>query len=83
MQAAGDDVDGVLDAEQARAYLGMSRASFYNLVREQAIKRYKILSKGRRRYFKKADLDQLNQPIPADEEKPLAARPNGRRRRAG
>lgn len=75
-----DEVDGMLDAEQARAYLGMSRASFYNLVREQAIKRYKILSKGRRRYFKKTDLDQLNQPIPADEEKPPTAR--RRRRRA-
>jgi predicted DNA-binding protein (UPF0251 family) len=56
----------LLAAEDAQVYLGVSRATFWNLVRRYGLVRYKIPVKGKRVFFKRADLDRLREPVRVD-----------------
>ena len=76
-----DETEEMLDAERARAYLAVSRATFYSLVRRFRIQKYAIPAHGRRRFFKKAELDKLKIPVLIAGE-PRRRRRSGRPRRA-
>jgi hypothetical protein len=59
----GDQPEQMMAAEDARAYLGVSRATFYNLVHKFQVSKYQIPAHGRRVFFRKTDLEKLTQPI--------------------
>jgi excisionase family DNA binding protein len=72
-------------AEDARTYLGVSRATFYNLIHKFRVAKYQIPAHGRRVFFKKTDLEKLTQPIlktpsRGDHKKRRRSRRVGRRR---
>jgi excisionase family DNA binding protein len=52
----------LLTSEEAQAFLGVSRATFWNLVRRHDVPRYRIPSKGRRVFFDREDLARLREP---------------------
>ncbi len=51
----------LLTAEQAWQRLGVSRATFWSLVKRYQVPRYTIPLKGRRVFFKPADLEKLGE----------------------
>lgn len=53
----------LLTSEEAQAYLGVSRATFWKLLRRYAIPKYRIPLRGKRVFFRRADLDQLREPV--------------------
>lgn len=57
----------MLTAEDAQVRLGVSRATFWNLVRRHRLQRYKIPAKGKRVFFRRSDVDRLLEPIPVGE----------------
>jgi predicted DNA-binding transcriptional regulator AlpA len=65
--------DELLSLEQATALLGVSRATLFNLIKRYNVPRYQIPVQGKRVFFKRADLETLRQPRPADETKKAAA----------
>jgi hypothetical protein len=54
-------------AEDAQVYLGVSRATFWNLVRRYGVPKYRIPIRGKRVFFKRSDLDRLREPIRVDQ----------------
>jgi predicted DNA-binding transcriptional regulator AlpA len=60
------DRDDLLTAEQAQERLGVSRATFWALVKRYQVPRYKVPVRGKRVFFKPAELDRLREPVPAD-----------------
>ncbi len=53
----------LLTLEDARAYLGVSRATFFKLVRQYGIQRYRIPAYAKRVYFRRGDMDRLREPV--------------------
>jgi len=60
--AAVGDPD-LLTTEEAYVYLGVSRATFWKLLRRYAIPKYRIPLRGKRVFFRRADLDRLREPV--------------------
>jgi predicted DNA-binding transcriptional regulator AlpA len=56
---------GLLTTEEAQKHLGVSRATFWNLVKRYDVPRYTVPLSGKRVYFKLEDLDHLRDPRPA------------------
>lgn len=56
-----DAQEELLTAEQAQARLGVSRATFWSLVKRYEVPRYTIPLKGKRVFFKPSDLDKLGE----------------------
>lgn len=52
----------LLSTEEAISYLGVSRSTFWNLVRRYEIPKYRIPLRGKRVFFKRPDLDRLREP---------------------
>jgi excisionase family DNA binding protein len=65
--------EDLLSAEESWAYLGVSRATFWNLVKRHELQRYMIPVSGKRVYFKREDLDELRKPVPRQGEIGAAA----------
>jgi excisionase family DNA binding protein len=66
--------DELLTVEQAQEYLGVSRATLWNLVKRHHVPRYRVPVSGKRVFFKPSDLDRLRQPIKLNgEQEKLAA----------
>ena len=65
--------DQLMSLAEAAAWLEVSRATLFNLVRRHNIPRYKIPVQGKRVFFKRVDLEALRQPMPADSEQGKAA----------
>jgi excisionase family DNA binding protein len=64
----------LLTVEQAQEYLGVSRATLWNLVKRHHVPRYRIPVSGKRVFFRPADLDRLREPVRlTDEPGKLAA----------
>jgi predicted DNA-binding transcriptional regulator AlpA len=57
----------LVSADEARAILGVSRATLWNLVRRFQIPRYRIPIRGRRVFFSRFDLEKLKQPVRIDQ----------------
>jgi excisionase family DNA binding protein len=55
--------DELLTVEQATERLGVSPATFWNLVKRHRLPKYKLPLQGKRVYFKPEDLDALKRPI--------------------
>jgi excisionase family DNA binding protein len=55
--------DDLLTAEQAQAQLGVSRATLWNLLKRHQIPRYQIPASGRRVFFKREDIQRLQEPV--------------------
>ncbi len=54
--------EGLLSVEEGISRLGVSRATFWNLVKRHNVPRYTIPVQVKRVFFKPADLDALRQP---------------------
>ena len=52
----------LLTVEQATERLGVSPATFWNLVKRYDLPKYKLPLSGKRVYFKISDLDELRRP---------------------
>ena len=57
----------ILTAEEAQRYLGVSRATFWNVARRAGLPRYTRPLDARRVFFRKADLDDLKRARPVEE----------------
>lgn len=57
------EAEELLTVEQAQARLGVSRATFYNLIKRHQIPSYTLPLDSKRVYFKPEDLDRLKQPV--------------------
>jgi len=57
------ETEELLPAEEAWEYLGISRATLWNLIRRFDLPRYKLPLRGKRIFFKRSDLDRLRKPI--------------------
>lgn len=57
----------LLPAEDAQVYLGVSRATFWNLIGRYHIPKYRIPIRGKRVFFRRVDLDRLRVPIRVDQ----------------
>ena len=55
--------ENLLTVEEATERLGVSPATFWNLVKRHKLPKYKIPMRGKRVFFKPSDLDRLSQPI--------------------
>ena len=55
------DAQDLLTAEQAQEQLGVSRATFWSLIKRYQIPRYTIPLKGKRVFFKPTDLETLGE----------------------
>jgi len=53
----------LLTSGEALSYLGISRATFWRLIRRYDVARYQIPTRGKRVFFKREELDQLRQPV--------------------
>ena len=53
----------LLTVEQATRRLGVSPATFWNLVKRHKLPKYKLPLHGKRVFFKPADLDRLREPF--------------------
>ena len=58
----------LLTVEEATERLGVSPATFWNLVKRHKLPKYKVPLRGKRVFFKTADLDRLNEPYRVDDE---------------
>lgn len=56
----------LLTAEQAQEHLGVSRATFWSLVKRYQIPRYTVPVEGKRVFFKPDDLESLRRPRPKE-----------------
>lgn len=56
----------LLTTEEAWAYLGVSRAAFWNMLKRFPITSYKVPTRGKRTFFRKEDLDTLRRPVRVD-----------------
>ena len=56
----------LLTVEEATERLGVSPATFWNLVKRHKLPRYKIPMRGKRVFFKPSDLDRLSEPVLVD-----------------
>jgi excisionase family DNA binding protein len=63
----------LLTVEEAIQRLGVSPATFWNLVKRHKLPKYKIPMRGKRVFFKPADLDRLSEPVLVSDD----ARPSG------
>jgi excisionase family DNA binding protein len=52
----------LLTVEEAIERLGVSPATFWNLVKRFELPKYKVPMRGKRVFFRPSDLDRLNQP---------------------
>lgn len=52
----------LLTAEAAQRHLGVSRATFWALLKRHGIRRYTLPLKGKRVFFRPADLEKLHEP---------------------
>jgi excisionase family DNA binding protein len=55
--------DELLTVEEATERLGVSPATFWNLVKRHKLPKYKLPLRGKRVFFKPSDLDRLNEPF--------------------
>ena len=62
-----DNEGELLTTEQAIERLGVSPATFWNLVKRYRIPKYSIPLHGKRVYFKPEDLDALRRPVRIEE----------------
>lgn len=53
----------LLGTDEALQYLGISRATLYKLVGRYSVPRYSVPLKGKRVFYKRADLDRLREPF--------------------
>ena len=53
----------LLTAEEAQAYLGVSRATFWSFVKRYSVPRYQKPLSGKRLFFKQADLDAARSTV--------------------
>jgi len=53
----------LLTAEEALKLLGVSRATFWKLVKRYDLARYQIPTRGKHVYFKREDLLKLQKPV--------------------
>jgi predicted DNA-binding transcriptional regulator AlpA len=56
----------LLTVEEGIARLGVSPATFWNLVKRYQVPKYKLPLSGKRIYFKPEDLDALRRPVRVD-----------------
>lgn len=56
-------VEDLMSTEDAIAYLGISRAGFYNLARRVEIRRYRIPGQGKRTFFHREDIQKRRVPV--------------------
>ena len=66
------DEQDLLTTEQAMEYLGISRATFWALLKRYQVPTYKIPLRGKRSFYRREDLDKLRKPYRADEGKAAA-----------
>jgi excisionase family DNA binding protein len=57
----------LLTVEQATERLGVSPATFWNLVKRYKLPKYKLPLQGKRVYFMPSDLDALRRPVRVQE----------------
>jgi excisionase family DNA binding protein len=64
MRIGGDPMpdEELLTVEQAIERLGVSPATFWNLVKRYKLPKYKLPLSGKRVYFKVSDLEELKRP---------------------
>jgi excisionase family DNA binding protein len=53
----------LLTVEEATERLGVSPATFWNLVKRHKLPKYKMPLRGKRVFFKPSDLDRLSEPF--------------------
>ena len=53
----------MLTVEEATERLGVSPATFWNMVKRHKLPKYKIPMRGKRVFFKPSDLDRLGEPV--------------------
>lgn len=59
-----------LNAKESAEYLDISYNTFQNMEQQYNLSSFSIPGKGRRRFFKKSDLDKLREPRPSDDDQP-------------
>jgi len=62
----------LLSSEEAQAYLGVSRATFWTFVKRYEVPKYQVPLSGKRLFFKKTDLDDVRKPVRITEGKAAA-----------
>jgi excisionase family DNA binding protein len=60
------DQEELLTAEEAQRHLGVSRATFWNLIKRYRVPKYRLPLRGKRVFFKRADLNRLFEPVRVD-----------------
>jgi predicted DNA-binding transcriptional regulator AlpA len=58
--------EDLLTAEQAQAYLGVSRATFWSFVKRYNVPKYQVPLQGKRLFFKRSELDAVRKPRRVD-----------------
>lgn len=58
--------DDLLSVDEAIQFLGVSRATLFNLVRRYTVPRYTVPVQGKKVFFKREDLEALRQPRQLD-----------------
>lgn len=65
--------DELLTTDEAWRYLGVSRATFFNVLKRHPLPRYRKPLDAKRIYFKRVDLDLLKEPVREDPREVSAA----------
>jgi excisionase family DNA binding protein len=59
----------LVTVEEAQQLLGVSRATFWNLVKRHRLARYRIPTNTKRVYFKREELLALREPVRVEDDK--------------